>query len=98
MRCLTGTSSRHWIWTRETRKDPYSLPGNTDFGEGVRRTQAKIHIVVGEKENRDILNSANLINMAIPFSTLTMIPNLYHGEASIRMHPEFMRIILELED
>ena len=68
------------------------------LGEGVRRTQAKVHIVVGEKENRDILNSANLINMAIPFSTLTMIPNLYHGEASIRMNPEFMRIILELED
>ena len=68
------------------------------LGEGIRRTQAKVHIVVGEKENRDILNSANLINMAVPSSKLHLLPQLYHGEASIRMNPKFMRIILELED
>ena len=72
--------------------------GKYRLGDGIRRTQAKVHIVAGEKENRDILNSANLIEMAIPNSVLHLLPNLYHGEASLRMDPKFMRIILELED
>ena len=68
------------------------------LGEGIRRTNTDVHIVVGEKENRDILNSANLIDIAIPSSTLHRIPELYQGEASMKMHPAFMRIILGLED
>ena len=64
--------------------------------EGLRNTSANVHIVVGDKENRDIRNSANLINTAIENSTLTVIPDLYHGEASIKLEPAFMRILASL--
>ena len=66
------------------------------LGDGIRKTEADVHVVCGERETGSIRNSANLINMAIPSSTLTVIPELSHGEASIRMHPEFMDIILDL--
>lgn len=55
---------------------------------------AEIHIYVGEKENRSMQRSAKMIHSALPGSTLTVLPKLYHGEFSIN-HADFF--IRELE-
>lgn len=51
--------------------------------ESIKNTETKTFIYIGEKENKTIKDSADIINKAIPNSIKTIIPNLYHGEFSI---------------
>lgn len=65
------------------------LKANTAYAlkPSIRETAAKVTVFYGEKETREIRRSAELIHNAIPESTLTMLPGLYHGEFSLN-HPE----------
>ena len=51
-------------------------------------TTAKVKIVAGAKEQKNILNSAKLIHQAIPGSQLEILTDLRHGDLSIN-HPEW---------
>lgn len=55
--------------------------------DSIRSVQAKVHIVIGERENRIIQQSAEKIHTSVSGSTLQIIPDLYHGEFSLN-HPD----------
>lgn len=65
------------------------MKANTDYElkETIIQTQAKVHIYAGEKENREIMESAKKIQKAIPDSSLRILKGLYHGEFSLN-HPD----------
>ena len=50
-------------------------------------TTAKVKLVAGANEQKNILNSGKLIHNAIPGSDLEFLPGLRHGDLSIN-HPE----------
>ena len=45
---------------------------------------AKAYVFVGEKEHKAMRKSAKIINNALPESVLRMLPDMHHGEFSIR--------------
>lgn len=55
--------------------------------EDIKNTMASVHIFAGEKENREILDSAIQIHQMIPSSRLHILNGLYHGEFSLN-HPQ----------
>lgn len=57
---------------------------------------AKVHIVVGEKENHVMKKSAILIHEKLQDSVLQVLPEMYHGEFSINYADDYVRKILEI--
>ena len=57
--------------------------------ESIRSCSAQVHVFAGAKENRRILSSAEAIHRALPGSTVTILPELYHGEFSMGHAREF---------
>ncbi|MBP3870937.1 MAG: alpha/beta hydrolase [Faecalicoccus sp.] len=55
--------------------------------EDIKNTIASVHIFAGEKENREILDSAMQIHQMIPSGKLLILKGLYHGEFSLN-HPQ----------
>ncbi len=55
--------------------------------EDIKNTMASVHIFAGEKENREILDSAMQIHQMIPSGKLYILKGLYHGEFSLN-HPQ----------
>ena len=54
---------------------------------GLGETSAKVKIVAGAKEQKNILDSAKLLHSVISGSQLEILPGLRHGELSLN-HPE----------
>ena len=54
---------------------------------GLGKTLAKVKIVAGAKEQKNILDSSKLIHHTIPGSQMEILPGLRHGDLSIN-HPE----------
>ena len=65
------------------------LKANTSYTikDSFSKASAKIHVYVGEKETRQILNSAEVISKKHPSCKIHYLPNLRHGEFSIN-HPQ----------
>ena len=65
------------------------LKANTSYAPKpeLRKCRAKVRVVVGGKEQKDMLRSARLLHEMLPGSTLEIKEGLYHGEYSIN-HPE----------
>ena len=61
------------------------LKASTSFKlkDSIKNTKTKTFIFIGEKENKTIRDSADIINKAVPNSTKIILPNLYHGEFSL---------------
>ena len=53
----------------------------------IQNNRAKVHVVVGKKEQRRMLRSAELLHELLPGSCLEIKDGLYHGDYSIN-HPE----------
>ena len=51
-------------------------------------TMAKVKIVAGSKEQKNIRDSAKLLHEAIPGSSMEMLPGLRHGDLSMN-HPQY---------
>ena len=51
--------------------------------ETIGACKAAVLILVGEKENRAMKKSAEMIHEKLPNSVLQVLPNMYHGEFSI---------------
>jgi pimeloyl-ACP methyl ester carboxylesterase len=65
------------------------MKANTSYSlkDDIKNTMADVHIYAGEKENREILESAAQIQQRIPSGKLHILNGLYHGEFSLN-HPE----------
>ena len=65
------------------------LRANTSYmpKPALQSCRADVRIVVGGKEQKGILRSAQLLRKLLPESTLEIKDGLYHGEYSIN-HPD----------
>ena len=62
---------------------------------GLSETRAKVKIVAGSREQRNIRDSAVLLNRAIEGSSMEILPEQRHGDLSIN-HPEhYVRMLTE---
>lgn len=51
--------------------------------------QARMWVFAGEKENRGVLRSADLLGSKVPACTVTVLPGLYHGEFSLNLPEKY---------
>lgn len=65
--------------------------GNYRLKPGIGDTQAKVLVIVGEKEIPVMQKSAKLIQERIHGSTLLMVPKLKHGEFSLVHGEEYIQ-------
>jgi pimeloyl-ACP methyl ester carboxylesterase len=74
------------------------MKANTSYSlkESLADTTAQVHILAGEKENREILRSADLIQKALPSSSLNILPDLHHGEFSLNYPEQYVRYMSEM--
>ncbi len=63
--------------------------------ETLSNCKAKVHVVVGERENIVMKKSAKMIQERITGSTLKILPKLYHGEFSINHAKEYVNLVLD---
>ena len=64
--------------------------------ESVGSSSAKVHIFVGEKENRAMRISAKKIQEKLPGSSLLVLPKMYHGEFSINCAEDYVERVIEI--
>ena len=58
-------------------------------------TTAKVKIVAGSQEQKNIRDSALLLNRAIPGSSMEILPGLRHGDLSINHPQSYARMVTE---
>ena len=62
---------------------------------GLSETRAKVKIAAGSREQKNIRDSAELLNCTIPGSSMELLPGLRHGDLSIN-HPEiYVRMLTD---
>ncbi len=64
--------------------------------EDITNTNAKVCILVGEKESKKMRDSAQKLHNVIPGSSLVGLKGMYHGEYSLNCVEEYVRTIREL--
>lgn len=62
---------------------------NYQLKESIHKTKAKVHICVGEKEQKIMIRSAKKLHEVIEDSSLEILKGLYHGEYSINYGKEY---------
>lgn len=74
------------------------LKANTSYHlkESLSGCKAEVHIYCGEKEVSGIRRSAGMIQDAIPGSTMTELPGMYHGALSVNHPAEYAGIIRKI--
>ena len=60
---------------------------------GLSETAAKVKIVAGAKEQKNIRDSAKLLHQAIPDSSMEILPGLRHGDLSINKPERYAKIL-----
>ncbi len=58
---------------------------------GLSETNAKVKILAGEKEQKNILDSAKLLRNAIPGSELEILPGLRHGDLCLNKPRQYAK-------
>ena len=58
-------------------------------------TSAKVKIVAGAKEQKNIRDSAKTLNQTIPGSNMEILPGLRHGDLSINYPQRYTRMLTE---
>ncbi len=69
---------------------------NFKVKESLKETNAKVAILVGEKELRVVKQSANMLNTMIKNSSVYIAPNCKHGDLSLRYPKEYCEIFYKL--
>ena len=65
---------------------------------GLSETRAKVKIVAGSREQKNIQDSAAMLNRTIPGSSMEILPGLRHGDLIIN-HPErYVRMLTDWID
>ena len=60
---------------------------------GLSETKAKVKIAAGAKEQKNIRDSAVLLNQAIPGSSMEILPELRHGDLSLNKPEQYTKIL-----
>ena len=58
-------------------------------------TTAKVKIVAGSREQKNIRDSAVLLNRSIPGSSLEILPDLRHGDLSLNKPEQYAKILTD---
>lgn len=58
-------------------------------------TSAKVKIVAGAKEQKNIRDSAELLHRSIPGSSMEILPGLRHGDLSINRPEQYAKILTD---
>ena len=58
-------------------------------------TKAKVKIVAGSKEQKNIWDSAEFLHQAIPGSSMEILPGLRHGDLSINNPEQYAQILTD---
>ena len=58
-------------------------------------TSAKVKIVAGAKEQKNIRDSAELLHRAIPGSSMELLPGLRHGDLSLNKPEQYAKILTD---
>lgn len=64
--------------------------------ESIKHCSTNVYICVGEKENKVMKKSAQIIHQALQYSTLNILPKLTHGEFSINNAKKYAKTVLML--
>ena len=67
-----------------------------EVNESIKNTEAKVRIVVGQKEQRAILKSAQILHEMINASNLEIKAGLYHGEYSLNQPKQYVEELLKM--
>ena len=62
---------------------------------GLSETKAKVKIVAGAKEQKNIRDSAKLLHQAIPDSSMEILSGLRHGDLSINKPKQYAKILTD---
>lgn len=82
-----------------TKKNMISfLQASTSYAanEIIKSTEAKVRIIVGQKEQRAILKSAQILHEMITVSDLEVKSGLYHGEYSLNQPNQYVEELLKM--
>lgn len=63
---------------------------------GFQDTTADVRVIVGEKEQKNMLRSAELLHEMLPESHLEIKNDLYHGEYSVNHPKNYVKELLEM--
>ena len=74
------------------------LKANTSYEikPGLQNVHTKVHVLVGEKEQKKMICSAEQLHKALPGSVLEIKKGLYHGEYSINHPEEYAKELLDM--
>jgi hypothetical protein len=61
---------------------------------GLSETKAKVKIVAGSREQKNIRHSAKLLCKTIPGSSMELLPRLRHGDLSLNHPQQYVRCLL----
>ena len=62
---------------------------------GLSKTEAKVKIVAGTKEQKNIRDSAKFLHKAIPGSSMELLPGLRHGDLSLNKPEQYVKILTD---
>ena len=62
---------------------------------GLSETAVKVKILAGSREQKNIRDSAHLLNHAIPGSSMEILPGLRHGDLSINKPELYVKILTD---
>ena len=82
--------------TKENMVSFLSANSNYILKEAIADTGAKVCILVGQKENKKMRDSAQRIYDAIPGSSLVVLEGKYHGEYSLNCAEEYVQNLIKL--
>jgi len=73
----------------------FFLEANSDYymNESINDTIAHTYIIVGSKEQRKMIVSANMLHKAIKNSQMKIIEGYYHGEMSMNHAKEYANLL-----
>lgn len=72
--------------------------GSYKIKPALKNTTAKVLVIAGTKEPGIMVNSAHMLQEAIPGSTLFLAQNFHHGELSLRHCTEFVELLEKFFD
>jgi pimeloyl-ACP methyl ester carboxylesterase len=81
--------------TKDTLVSMILSNGTYSVKEGLRKTQSKVLIIVGEKELPIMRKSAEALRGSIPCSRLYTAPGMKHGELSLLNAEKYCRLICD---
>jgi pimeloyl-ACP methyl ester carboxylesterase len=62
---------------------------------GLSETKAKVKILAGAKEQKNIRDSAKMLHETIPGSSMELLPGLRHGDLSLNNPEQYAKILTD---